>query len=57
MSPSVQLRVLPGGEVELLAPSRPGAYRLFLKVRDGRGGASAENFPFFVEADGPAVKP
>ena len=46
-----------GGEVELLAPSRPGAYRLFLKVRDGQGGASAENFPFFVEAAGPVGKP
>ncbi len=57
--PHVQVDMLraEGGEVELLAPSHPGAYRLFLKVRDGRGGASAENFPFFVEAEGPAGTP
>lgn len=38
-----------GGEVEFTAPRKPGAYRLFLYVRDGKGGASADNFPFFVE--------
>lgn len=38
-----------GGELEFRAPKQPGAYRLFLVVRDGRGGASADNFPFFVE--------
>ncbi len=42
-----------GGELEFLAPTRPGAYRLFLVVRDGRGGASAENLPFFVESPVP----
>jgi hypothetical protein len=26
-----------------------GAYRLFLVVRDGKGGASTANLPFFVE--------
>jgi hypothetical protein len=30
------------------APDKPGAYRVFLVVRDGRGAASAENFPFLV---------
>ena len=30
------------------APDKPGAYRVFLVVRDGRGAASAENFPFQV---------
>lgn len=38
-----------GGAVEFRAPTKPGAYRLFLVVRDGKGGASADNFPFFVE--------
>ena len=38
------------GAVEFSAPSAPGAYRLFIVVRDGRSGASADNFPFFVEA-------
>jgi hypothetical protein len=30
------------------APDKPGAYRVFLVVRDGRGAASAENIPFQV---------
>lgn len=38
-----------GGEVNFVAPSKRGAYRLFLIVRDGKGGASADNLPFFVE--------
>lgn len=38
------------GRVEFIAPEIPGPYRLFLVVRDGRGGASADNFPFYVEA-------
>lgn len=38
-----------GDRVEFTAPSRSGPYRLFLYVRDGKGGASADNFPFFVE--------
>ena len=38
-----------GAAVELRAPARPGAYRVFLYARDGRGGASADNFPFRVE--------
>jgi hypothetical protein len=43
------IRHAEGGEVAFDAPMTPGAYRLFLTVRDGRGGASADNFPFFVE--------
>jgi hypothetical protein len=31
-------------------PAKPGNYRVFAIVRDGRGGASAENFCFRVEA-------
>ena len=30
------------------APDQPGAYRVFLVARDGRGAASAENIPFQV---------
>jgi hypothetical protein len=30
------------------APDQPGAYRLFVTVRDGRGGGCSENVPFFV---------
>jgi hypothetical protein len=31
------------------APKEPGAYRLFLYIRDGKGAASAENIPFQVK--------
>jgi hypothetical protein len=31
------------------APQEPGAYRLFLYIRDGKGAASAENIPFRVK--------
>jgi hypothetical protein len=46
--PELVLRAA-GGKVEFKAPAKSGAYRLFLKVRDGQGGASADNFPFYVE--------
>ena len=29
-------------------PAKPGAYRLFVTVRDGHGGASRDNIPFLV---------
>lgn len=38
-----------GGQVKIKTPTQPGAYRLFLIVRDGKGGATADNIPFFVE--------
>lgn len=38
-----------GPEIQFTAPSKRGAYRLFLYARDGKGGASADNFPFYVE--------
>lgn len=44
------------GRVEFVAPDMPGPYRLFVVVRDGQGGASADNFPFYVEA-APAPTP
>ncbi len=36
------------GKATVKTPSKPGAYRLFVTVRDGKGGASAENIPFQV---------
>ena len=35
--------------VTFRAPSKPGAYRLFVTVRDGKGGASKDNFAFLVK--------
>lgn len=32
-----------------VAPRKPGAYRLFAIVRDGKGGASIDNVPFLVK--------
>lgn len=37
------------GEAVIRTPAKPGNYRLFAIVRDGKGGASAENFCFRVE--------
>lgn len=37
-------------QVVIKTPDKPGNYRLFGIVRDGKGGASAENFCFRVEA-------
>ncbi|WDE95384.1 glycoside hydrolase family 2 TIM barrel-domain containing protein [Lentisphaera profundi] len=31
------------------SPSKPGAYRLFLTIRDGKGGAATANIPFKVK--------
>jgi hypothetical protein len=36
-----------GGAV-LTAPSRPGPYRIFVTVRDGRGAGCMDNWPFYV---------
>lgn len=35
-------------DAKLKAPERPGAYRLFITVRDGKGAASCDNLPFLV---------
>ncbi|MES2657901.1 MAG: glycoside hydrolase family 2 TIM barrel-domain containing protein [Verrucomicrobiota bacterium] len=37
-----------GETVNLKTPAKPGNYRLFVIVRDGKGGASADNTPFRV---------
>ena len=39
----------PGKALTFTTPSRPGAYRLFLTVRDGKGGATTANVPFLVQ--------
>jgi hypothetical protein len=46
----LKLEVKPAGEKQwtFTAPQKPGDYRVFLVVRDGRGAASAENIPFQV---------
>lgn len=48
---AVEGAVRPGdaGEISLVAPSRPGHYRLFVEVRDGQGHAAYANFPLRVE--------
>ena len=38
-----------GPEINFQAPSKRGAYRLFVYVRDGANGAATANFPFYVE--------
>jgi len=37
-----------GPKVIVRTPATPGAYRLFVYVRDGQGGASTQNVPFYV---------
>lgn len=37
------------GDVSFTAPQTPGPYRLFVYVRDGKGGAATANLPFRVK--------
>lgn len=37
-----------GPQATIRTPEKPGAYRLFVTVRDGKGGASEDNVPFQV---------
>jgi hypothetical protein len=39
------------GAITLKAPTRPGAYRLFVYAFDGQGHAAHANIPFFVDKD------
>jgi hypothetical protein len=43
------------GEVELTAPAKPGAYRLYVYAYDGQGHAAHANIPFFVEGGAPST--
>ncbi|ANQ83201.1 hypothetical protein dqs_0118 [Azoarcus olearius] len=45
---AVQLRHADAASVRFVAPQAPGAYRLFLTVRDGRGKVATANLPFLV---------
>lgn len=36
------------GSVTVTLPTEPGAYRLFVTVRDGKGSGCSDNWPFFV---------
>ncbi len=38
-----------GEKAVIRTPNKPGGYRLFLTVTDGKGSASADNIPFFVK--------
>jgi len=38
-----------GATATIKTPAKPGGYRLFVTVRNGKGGASKDNVPFFVE--------
>jgi hypothetical protein len=38
------------GEIILKAPSKPGAYRLFTYIFDGKGHAAHVNIPFYVDS-------
>lgn len=45
-----ELTVQDGGMTGLVrTPDSPGAYRVFVTIRDGRGAAATANLPFFVE--------
>lgn len=40
-----------GGRAVVRAPGEPGAYRLYVTVFDGQGGAGTANIPFLVQAE------
>ncbi|QTQ37111.1 glycoside hydrolase family 2 TIM barrel-domain containing protein [Aromatoleum petrolei] len=48
--PRIEVRILHADatSVRFLAPQQPGAYRLFITIRDRRGKAATANLPFLV---------
>jgi len=42
------VRAVNAGVAEVTAPARPGGYRLFVTVRDGKGSACVDNWAFLV---------
>jgi hypothetical protein len=44
-------------EIQLAAPAKSGAYRLFVYAYDGQGHAAHANIPFFVGTDVPKATP
>lgn len=51
--PTIAGCILPPGNtarIELRTPEVPGAYRLFVYVRDGKGGGAVQNMPFMVRS-------
>lgn len=47
----VPLLAADAGHIRFHAPRQPGAYRLFITVRDENGKAATANLPFLVKAD------
>jgi len=47
---ALSLKITPNGPkgITFTAPTEPGAYRLFVTAKDGKGGAGTINMPFFV---------
>lgn len=41
----------PGSGIQFKVPSKPGPYRLFVKITDGRGHFAAANMPFYVVSE------
>ncbi len=40
-----------GSQITFRTPEKPGAYRLFVEVRDGKGNVATANVPFYIKKD------